>query len=235
MPMLSWPSFCLVLLYVSQVLADPVEGRHCHGSPKHVHIAVGADPSTQMTVSFASLKCNEKRPTGGILIGTSPDQLDRLVLEQKGALSYETPLPRQTGMYYSPYYHHVLVDNLQPDTKYYYQVLVKEDLKSLRGEAKKRSEEFVEEMLNEEVHEEREDEEDDEERRLAPPPYDPRHHGTCPDERRIRSFRTAPKVGPDSVVKFAIVGDIGQFDHSHGDDGSLTDTQKGSRSHDVNR
>jgi len=216
---LSWPSLCLLLLCgASPVIAGhkaPVEGRHCHGSPKHVHIAVGVDSATQMTVTFASYRSVEKQPTGGVLIGTSPDRLDRLVIEQEPALYYTTPLPRQNGMYHSHYYHHVLIDKLEPDTKYYYQLLVRANEQLLRGEAKNRSKEYVQEMLEDEDEEMREEEEDeDEARRLAPPPYDPSERGTCPDVERIRSFRTAPTVGPDKVVKFAIVGDIGQFDHS---------------------
>lgn len=215
---LSWPSLCLLLLCVPQIFAghgrDPVEGRHCHGAPKHVHIAVGADPSTQMTVTFASFKSIEDVPSAGVLIGTDPDNLERFVVEQEPPLSYKTPLPRMHGMYHSPYYHHVLLHNLKPDTKYYYQVIVKRSEQLLRGEAKDRTKEMAQEMIVEEEGEMRQEEEEDEARRLAPPPYDPRHHGDCPDERRIRSFRTAPPVGPDHNVKFAIVGDIGQFDHS---------------------
>ena len=221
-------SYCILLLITCPIIVggrQPVEGRHCHGSPKHVHIAVGAEPATQMQVTFASYKRLEARPTGGVLIGKDPNNLSRLVIEQEEALSYSTPLPRQTGMYHSPYYHHVLVDNLEPDTRYFYQVLVKANEPSLRGEAKKRAKEFAQEVMQ--VDEARDEEEEDDARRLAPPPYNPKEHGECPNQERIRSFRTAPVVGPNSVVKFAIVGDIGQFDHSQETMGHLRTHKKG--------
>jgi hypothetical protein len=63
-----------------------------------------------------------------------------------------------------------------------------------------------------------EDDEDNERRRLGPPPYDPSEHGSCPNPFAVRSFRTAPKPGEGQhagqPVRFAIVGDFGQFQHS---------------------
>ena len=71
-------SYCILLLLLTPIAVArhkaPVEGRHCHGSPKHVHIAVGADPATQMQVTFASYKRIESRPTGGVLIGKDPNE-----------------------------------------------------------------------------------------------------------------------------------------------------------------
>jgi hypothetical protein len=52
--------------------------RDC-GNVRHVHLAVGPDPSTEMTVSFASTRCNISAPVGGVLIGTSPSELTRVV------------------------------------------------------------------------------------------------------------------------------------------------------------
>ena len=205
----SWRSLCLALLCARLVASSKsVEGRHCHGAAKHVHIAVGPDPATSMTVSFASLRSYENSPIGGVLVGTDPDNLNRLVKETKPASHYKTSLP-QGKSYHSPYYHHVLVDRLRPDTKYFYSIVIAQDEQQLRGKVDKSIPMFVEEE-----EEQREEEEKDDERRLAPPPYDPQHHGTCPDPNRVRSFRTAPPVGPDPNVKFVIVGDIGQFDHS---------------------
>lgn len=45
----------LLLLLVHSIHAWSAHPRSCGGLPKHVHLAVGADPSTQMTVSFASI------------------------------------------------------------------------------------------------------------------------------------------------------------------------------------
>lgn len=207
-----WRSLCLVLLCASPVVSRaPVEGRHCHGTAKHVHIAVGPDPATSMTVTFASFFSTEDRPIGGVLIGTDPDKLDRLIVEKEPASFYETELPRQKH-YHSPYYHHVLVENLEPNTMYFYKCLIQQDEPSLRGEANKQSPQNI--QFEEEDEQREEEENEDKSRRLTPLPYDPAKNGSCPDPNRVRSFRTAPPVGPDSLVKFAIVGDIGQFDHS---------------------
>ena len=205
----------LALLLCSHAVGKSVEGRHCHGTAKHIHIAVGPDPTTSMTVTFASLKSDQERPTGGVLIGTDPEKLDRLIVETEPAESYETQLPNHHGTYNSPYYHHIVVDGLDPDTKYFYQCLIQQDEPHLRGEARKRMETLNSDTRFQEGDEPRVEEEDeDETRRLGPPPYDPMEHGTCPDPFRVRSFKTAPPVGPDQTIRFAIVGDIGQFDHS---------------------
>jgi hypothetical protein len=75
------------------------------------------------------------------------------------------------------------------------------------------------------------DAQEDVHRRLAPPPYDG-YDKECPDPYKVRWFRTppAPTVGvipsslpsnnnqppppPPQEVRFAIVGDLGQFPHS---------------------
>jgi predicted phosphohydrolase len=49
-------------------------------------------------------------------------------------------------------------------------------------------------------------------RRLAPPPYDSTR-SECPDPNKIRSFKTAPRLG-HGKTKVAVIGDIGQFPHS---------------------
>jgi hypothetical protein len=166
-----------------------------------------------MTVTFASFFSNGDIPSGGVLIGTDPDKLERVVVEKEPASFYEAELPpHYHKKYNSPYYHHVLIDDLEPNTQYFYQCLIHPDHASLKGEANKRPPSTFE--FQEEEEESKEEEEGDAGRRLGPPPYDPKQHGACPDPNQIRSFRTAPVVGPDSFVKFAIVGDIGQFDHS---------------------
>jgi hypothetical protein len=166
-----------------------------------------------MTVTFASFFSNEDIPSGGVLIGTDPDKLERFVVEKEPGSFYETDLPPDYHKTYkSPYYHHVVIEDLEPNTQYFYQCLIQPDHASLRGEANKRSPSSIE--FQEEEEEREEEQEGDTGRRLTPPPYDPKQHGVCPDPNRVRSFRTAPVVGPDSLVKFAIVGDIGQFDHS---------------------
>jgi len=48
--------------------------RHCHGSVRHLHLAVGNDPSRSMTVSFASTWAFPDRvaPVAGVFVGTVP-------------------------------------------------------------------------------------------------------------------------------------------------------------------
>lgn len=62
--------------------------RHCGGNVRHVHLSVGPDPSTQMIVSFASTPSNLAAPVGGVLVGTSPSQLDRVIIEEETGSFY---------------------------------------------------------------------------------------------------------------------------------------------------
>ena len=49
-------------------------------------------------------------------------------------------------------------------------------------------------------------------RKLAPPPYDGSKK-PCIDVGRVRSFTSAPETATGPVT-FAIIGDLGQFEHS---------------------
>ena len=48
--------------------------RHCHGGVRHLHLAVGTEPSRSMTVSFASTWAFPDRvaPIAGVLVGKVP-------------------------------------------------------------------------------------------------------------------------------------------------------------------
>ncbi len=52
-------------------------------------------------------------------------------------------------------------------------------------------------------------------RSLCPPPYDG-HEKPCLEGFQVRSFTTAPRPGSEAATSatFAIIGDLGQFDHS---------------------
>ncbi len=100
-----------------------VAPRHCRGGVKLLHLSVGKDPSTQMTVSFASTWSNPgiQAPIAGVHIGTAPDQLHRFVGEQEFPDAHVTTMVNHDDHhYYSPYQHHVTIDNLEPSTTYFY-------------------------------------------------------------------------------------------------------------------
>jgi hypothetical protein len=217
---------------------------------------------TSMTVSFASIPSHfSPAPVAGVAIGTAPDQFHVIVLEappadDAGNASASSPRHYNVTVdhpgfangpptedtdepqYWSPYYHHITITGLAPNTIYYYQPLIagsKKDLKryNLRHstgayKTKQEAKSVVEETAahhggthadgDEEVMDESEFENDDElstdnerRRRLAPPPYDGSEH-ECPEVDKMRYFRTAPRTSESA--RLAIVGDLGQFPHS---------------------
>jgi predicted phosphodiesterase len=226
------------------VVSAGYRARSCQGSIRHVHLAVGREPSSQMTISFSSQRSFHVPVIGGVLIGTSPDQLDTYIEEQEPARFYNaTPVRAKHGHYHSPYLHHVRVTGLEPSTTYYYKCVVRKQREqpprppspnlrvgTLRGEN-------AEQVLLAEEREIVDDDSFDEEdsgrrRRLALSFYDSTT-GECPPPNKIRTFETAPPPGtigqaagssrdlsggddkkyPESL-KFAYIGDIGQFAHS---------------------
>jgi hypothetical protein len=182
--------------------------RACEGTVKHIHLAVGHDPSREMTVSFASQWNNpgNEAPIGGVRLGSRPDKLDRFVAEHEYPLQYKAIVEHSSHpdeLYYSPYQHHITIDGLQPNTTYYYITVVgdrQEGIESLEGVIP------VNSFMNQE------DVKSYMRRRLAPPPYDGLSK-PCTNSHTIRSFTTAPE-GSQSPVSFAITGDLGQFQHS---------------------
>jgi hypothetical protein len=218
------------VVYVTTVTtvttADTSKPRHCQGQVKHIHLAVGKDPTEEMTISFASKWSHPdvEAPMGGVHIGRQPHQLDRFVGEQELPITYISTFIRRDEFYYSPYQHHITIDGLEPNTTYYYVAVVgdrKDGIAALRAtDLRDHPTQHIENWVAEneilsyqEIHEE----EDNfrrrmRQRKLAPPPYDGSQK-PCPESEKVRSFRTAPKtaVGP---VSFAIIGDLGQFDHS---------------------
>jgi hypothetical protein len=217
---------CFTPLLLVSTHATHVAPRHCRGSAKHIHLAVGRDPMSEMTISFATKWSypDVDAPIAGVHVGTSPDQLDRFVGEQEHPLEYTSTLLRSEGLYYAPYQHHISVDGLEPATTYYYVVVVGEredgvedlEVVPLRDHPTQHIENWVAENL---VQNEANGENDTEEagfrlrRKLAPPPYDGSDK-PCMETHRVRSFITAPATTTTAPVTFAIIGDLGQFDHS---------------------
>lgn len=220
--------------FVGLVSSHKVYQRNCNGAIRHIHLAVGRDPSTQMTVSFSSISALNEKMIGAVLIGTHPDRLDRLVVEKKPTW-YTAPQPHHIGgNYTSPYQHHVEIKDLNPRTTYYYQPIIRRRKKAFDELAvmldKNAAEIIAAEINNQEQELESGDadasrrlitrEEIEAEfplttqfrRRLAPPPYDSTRC-ECPDPLKIRTFST-PATPGHGHVKFAVVGDIGQFEHS---------------------
>ena len=214
--------------------AVTVAPRHCHGGVKHLHLSVGKDPSTEMTISFSSKWSDPgvEPPISGVHYGLSPDTLDHFVGEQEYPVAYESALQvhhsSSSEQYYAPYQHHITIDGLEPSTTYYYIVVMGDrsmgvdDLweKPLRDHPSQHpNENFQAENAVIQQEEELEDNEDgfrrQRLRRLAPPPYDG-HAKPCLEGYQVRSFTTAPRPGSQEATSatFAIMGDLGQFDHS---------------------
>ncbi|KAL7563662.1 hypothetical protein ACA910_013397 [Epithemia clementina (nom. ined.)] len=229
--------------------------RHCGGSVRHVHLAVGPDPSTSMIVSFASIssqfldKLPVGPPVGGVRIGTQPDQLSTVYMENDNAEDGEStyhcynittlsrglsndPSNSKSTVYWSPYYHHVVITGLKPSTTYYYQPVVQPNqpaferiygpylyMPSLRGSSTNQQvsttqRENISSLSNqtEEGFRRRYNKRQRRRRLIAWGPY----NGSelqCPSPSKIRMFRTAPVPSTVSAT-FAILGDLGQFPHS---------------------
>lgn len=213
----------LLVLFVSGLSITLAHGvvvapRECHDAVRHLHIAVGKDPSTQMTISFASqwAKPGEDIPMGGVHLGTSPTNLTRVVWESELPDSYASfDGKHKNEHYYSPYQHHITLDGLTPSTTYYYVAVTRHrpdhGKENLEAESKVlHSQENMNASMEDSGRALRH-----QGRRLGPPPYDGHLH-ECLDATKVRSFTTAPAPGSRKAksATFAIVGDLGQFTHS---------------------
>jgi hypothetical protein len=140
----SFPLLLLVNANQNIVIAP----RHCHGGVRHLHLAVGIEPSRSMTVSFASTWAFPDRvaPIAGVLVGKVPTTTDhhhnnndynndyttttkflntsRFVPEIEDPITYtiymENHKGNESALYHAPYQHHITIDGLEPDTSYYY-------------------------------------------------------------------------------------------------------------------
>lgn len=162
-------------------------------TPKQIHLSVGRNASTSMTVSFSAPSnesCNQKNDaldfsgrTAAVFIGRDPQQLTRLVFEKENKIisSPKTYSAWSThGYYESDIIHHVEITELKPSTEYfYYCVLLDNDnANSLTVQLStfRRLRTATAKNL---------------------------------DPSNILSFRTAPNTSKNSSVKFAIMGDMG--------------------------
>jgi predicted phosphodiesterase len=198
------PVLTLAVAHVANCKGGSPRPRNCKGAVRHVHLAVGPDPSTQMTVSFASKPSTVAAPAGGVFIGTSPSELTRVVMEEEVGSSYSVinvPMRSQRGHedYHSPYYHHVTISDLTPSTTYYYRPVIH-----------KRAETFfetqVEEALKGSQGNKTEEDNVRHQRDLS--------EMKCPSLGKARSFTTAPVAGPNTALTLAVMADLGHFHHS---------------------
>lgn len=248
----SIPFLALLLRFMTDITkAASYRARSCAGTIRHVHLSVGHDPSSEMTVSFSSVRSFHVHQIGGVLIGTKPDELNVYIEEQEPARYYNaTPLRERHGHYYSPLNHHIRITDLDPSVTYYYKCTVRKPHKeapfpnsgsgaALRGSITTRSAHYDSDLqFEDEVMraEEREDVITDDDATEVGYDGDPWHRrldrdyydstlGKCPPPNKIRSFQTAPPAGhlddtkiskstEEPTLKFAYIGDIGQFDHT---------------------
>ena len=224
-----WTITWIMLLSLQALLPQAVHvaPRHCRGGVRHLHLSVGKDPSTQMTISFASAWSDPgvEAPIAGVHIGTAPNHLDRFVGEQEFPVTYVSGLLGKTGHhYYSPFQHHITIDNLEPNTTYYYIAVLGDrslgidhlrDLPLRDHPSQHQNLDAENKVMSAQQQISRDNDEGSLRRRLAPPPYDG-HEKPCVEGFQVRSFTTAPRPGSEAAksATFAIIGDLGQFDHS---------------------
>lgn len=175
------------------------------GTVKHVHLSVGKEPATSMTVSFASVPCDDMGSSsspslsarGAIFLGTHPENLDRLVTETNSPLRYNATLPgRKHRPYMSDHFHHISLEKLSPRTKYYYRCAMVD------------VNEENEEQSSDGVHDG--EEETESHLRRAEQQWK-----QVVSQSPVSSFITAPRPGEGlGTTRFAIMGDLAQSDNS---------------------
>eukprot|EP00912_Choanoflagellata_sp_UC4_P001889 UC4_evm9s1211 len=102
-------ALCCTALFCTAAYASP---------PEQVHIAQGGMGYDKITISFVT---TEQNPDASVYIGTDENSLDRKVEHQSEPETYSFVShysPDKT--YTSGYIHHIVVDELQADKKYFY-------------------------------------------------------------------------------------------------------------------
>ena len=188
-------------------------------------------------------------PIGAVWIGTHPSRLFRFVEEQEYPITYSSPL-MNGRTYYAPFQHHITIRNLQPNTTYFYAAVSgprSEGIEALRGippptpshlrsrtadsssssngRYRDDDDDIPDNQLGDPIELDLNQRHRQRRRKLRPKQYDG-FHKPCPKAHIIRSFRTAPitHTGP---VKFAIIADMGQFEHSQDVMRHLTEHREG--------
>jgi acid phosphatase type 7 len=217
-----------------RVNGEKVKPRYCNGQIRHVRIAVGNDPTTEMIVSFATvMSFYPFRPIGGVLVGRSADAFESVFIEQEKASSYSLPVIGQKNQanyrsgddvleYRSPYYHHITIRGLEPNTTYYYRPVAHSNMRSFSSEpgmaVPSNTDYKMDSQGPEESGKRRLRMEQQNTTTVVPLRAYDGSMKACPPPQKIRSFRTAPNVTAQSEVgvesAFAIIGDLGQYEHS---------------------
>mgnify|MGYP005852093019 CR=1 FL=1 len=237
---------CFASNSITYKSSHKAKARDCQGQVHHVHLAVGPDPATSMTVSFASAKSHQAPvPVAGVALGTLPGRFQYLVMDDEPPASYHVrtseqesngPPSNSTGRprYWSPYYHHITITNLKPDTLYYYQPMVAASRNELKLHSNLRQQSTSGETLPETAQMEIQVSTFDEIREEVGTDPDLAGEGErrlkdmsgyvavkpCPASDKIRWFKTAPSS--PSETRIAVFGDLGQtrsaketLDHIH--------------------
>lgn len=182
---------------------------------RHVHLSIGKDSSRSVVISFSSLPCDlpdsEKWGKesfkdivprhGGVLVGK--DQMLRRFVKANDPIRYNAKIYHKTKDdtdYWSEYQYHTKIDNLEPNTVYYYRCVVMLEKDQIEGD-------------------------DD----YAQSPKDQYRSLQLQDQRKLRAnntfeshdamnelfwFKTGPVPGRDEIARMAIIGDLGVFDHT---------------------
>jgi len=140
-----------LLTWISRVAANNIviAPRHCHGSVRHLHLAVGNAPSAarSMTVSFSSTWAFPDRvaPVAGVFVGRVPPRNygskdpeessyarhdyteflanSQFYPEHEDPITYTILMKHndpESDLYHAPFQHHITIGDLEPDTTYYY-------------------------------------------------------------------------------------------------------------------
>jgi len=214
-------------------------------STRHVHLASGRDASTSIIISFSSNPCdvrtqkqseqeidyeNLKPKLGGIVLGKTPDKLDKAFFVDEDAIRHYNATivhgQRKTP-YWSEYQYHLLVTDLQPNTTYYYKCIVDISNASHGNGKYYYWEDSVIDFVHNRDHEgstKYYNDIDSDNTNVDDGYYEEyfrKQRRTEATETLASStrkstfqFKTAPKKHKKSSTKFAIVGDLGVLRHS---------------------
>jgi len=188
---------------------------------RHLHTSSLSDASQSVILSFSSLPCDildhnlwirdhntklfeQIQPMqGAVLIGNNPLKLDTIYFS-KGSMRYNLTIKKKMSkhfVYWSEYYHHVVIDNLSPNTLYYYQCIVidKSTMNSLN--VNHTNGPFKIKPLNQSLA-------------TNVDMKEIVRKASVKDSTSFHSFKTGPKPHSSAHTKVGIIADIGVFQHS---------------------